>query len=186
MKDTMDDAEIVSSLVDDELGNHEVEQITRCMVDDKDLMDSWERYHLISDTLKKNLPPHVSPSFSQQISKAIENEPSILSPHRRSFKTPQFIKQFAGLGLAASVTAVAIFTTQSYFTSSLTEGPAVASMQAVPQANQFDRIALPQPRKQVPANIDKYLANHNGHASRVPGVLPYARIIGYSTDDTGK
>lgn len=186
MKDEMDEAEIVSSMVDNELTDHEVAQITKRMVQEKRLMAAWERYHLISDTLKKHLPPHVCSDFSQKIAQAIEHEPAILAPHRRTLKSTPLMKQIAGLGLAASVTAIAIFATQNYFAEGGMRAPAIANVQPVPDASQFERIALPEPRQQAPANIDKYLADHNQNAPRVHGVLPYARIVGYSADTNEK
>jgi len=103
-------------------------------------------------------------------------------------------KQIAGLAVAASVMVVAILVTQSFSTNDgIAPTPQVAKSTAPAiTRQQFARVSgvtasgvkatLP-PRFQN--RLNKYLINHNQYSSGVPGVLPYARIIGYTPGNTG-
>ncbi len=186
--DKMESGEKISAMVDGELDHHELGGLIAEMRDDGEMLQAWERYHLVSDVLKKNLCSHISTDFCQRISAALVNEPAILAPRRRNFHLTPLMRQIAGLGVAASVTAVAILGTQYYMNSG--EMPAASLAAAgvetqMPASNNFERIALPQ-QQPFPSSVDKYMVYHNQHAAGVQGVLPYVRIIGYRPDSQEK
>ena len=94
-----------SAFMDDEidgLQKNQVEQILK----DPDLLDTWSRYHLVSDCLKRNLPEHLDRGLAGKISKSIRQEPAIVAPGGLS---RSFVKPAAGFAIAASVAALAIF-----------------------------------------------------------------------------
>lgn len=198
--DKSDMQEQVSAFVDGEVDGRETTELLKLMKHDRHILDSWECYHLISDSLKKNLSSHVPVDFSERVSRALEDEPVVLAPRRITPRLSPFMKQVAGLGIAASVTAVAILGTQQYF---MATGGAttVAEQRLAPTSDQFERIAIPGTgtavmpsgqqampasvagtQRPVPGNMNKYLVNHNQNASGVQGVMPYARIIGHTPE----
>jgi len=187
MVDNVEAGESLSALMDEELEHHQQGSMITHLCRDSQHQRSWQHFNLISDVLKKNLPSHVSADFCQKVSLALEQEPTILAPHhRRPLRLTPFVRQVTGLGIAASVTAAAILGTQ-YFVDTPGFGTApVAQIQAAPDAQQFERIAIPELRQPMPSSVNKYLVNHNQHAAGVQGVLPYARIIGYRPENSEK
>ncbi len=67
-------------LVDDELGQGEIQELLRHLKRDDHLKSCWENYHLIGDALRKNLPPYILPDLTDRISAAIQNEPTYFLP----------------------------------------------------------------------------------------------------------
>lgn len=174
--------ESISALVDDELQQDELDAILTHLGDDSELRQQWHRYNLISDALHKNLTTGIDPDFHKHVTAAIENEPTILAPRRIRRRLPDnWVKQAAGLGIAASVTAVAILGIQQM---NQDEGqqPVIAS---APAPQQYVRITQPvssQPENN--AELDAYLVNHNelSSSSGIRGALPYARIVSHGIE----
>lgn len=196
--DKTDMHEQLSAMVDDELDGRDCAELLRQIKSDERMRCSWQCYHLISDSLRKNLAPHVPKDFCSQVSQALENEPVVFAPQRKSPRLSPFMKQVAGLGVAASVTAVAILGTQQYVLSTGGGSAQVAQVPAAPSADQFERIAVPEPAvaaagqpvlpangtaPNLPRNMGKYLVNHNQNAPGMPGVMPYARIVVYPAEN---
>lgn len=171
--------EWLSALTDGELEGHEMEVALDRLRKDADLQDSWKAYHLIRDTVTSNLEQSVDPQLHHRISAALESEPVILAPqHRRR----PWIKQVAGVAIAASVTGMAIIGVQSM--NSIDPAPA-----AVPMAKQEEYIRM-EPRlvareetkpAQSSDRLNSYLVNHNefSNNSGIQGMLPYVRIVGH-------
>jgi sigma-E factor negative regulatory protein RseA len=69
--------------------------------------DTWWRYHLIGDILKRETVLLAHRDLAQRISAALDTEPAVLIPktllRRRDWSTP-----LAGLAIAASVAVIAI------------------------------------------------------------------------------
>jgi negative regulator of sigma E activity len=139
----------------------------------------------------------------------LENEPTILAPKpRHKLFKKGYAKPLAGLAVAASVTAVAIFGLQT----SNQQIPGLESMDGeLPQVAIIDTEQTVVPVLQAatepalvnesivanstsvrtvkyePANtlqpqqLNRYIMNHNQHNSRmgVQGVSPYARLVGH-------
>ena len=101
----------LSAMMDGELARDELQDLVHDLATDDGLKDRWENYHLIGDTLRKNLPPYILPDLSDRISKALQNEP-VHFPRRQeqegqSSAVPRRRAAF-GFALAASVTALAV------------------------------------------------------------------------------
>ncbi len=158
--------EQLSALLDGECASVEVELALRRLAKDLELKECWQRYHLISDALKNNLPETINSGFSDRIRQAIEEAPPIATTPF-SWRRPLF-----GLGLAASVALVALFGVQIYQSNSESEALRLAEQAA---SDLHDR-------KQA-SRLSSYLVNHNEYASMnsVHGVLPYVRMVGYET-----
>jgi sigma-E factor negative regulatory protein RseA len=117
----------VSALVDGELNGAEKRQALDDLCKDVGLRDRWARYHLISDALKRNLPPSIPIGFSNSVMQAIAIEPSILAAPKPAsstvtaggwsgkiavFNRDVFMKKVSGAAIAASVAAIALISYQ--------------------------------------------------------------------------
>ena len=65
-------AEEVSMLMDDEVDEHSRARIIRKLHDDAGMKSCWERYHLISEALRNNLPEIIDPADNETASLTIE------------------------------------------------------------------------------------------------------------------
>lgn len=101
----------LSAMMDGELARDELQDLVHDLATDDGLKDRWENYHLIGDTLRKNLPPYILPDLSDRISEALQNEP-VHFPRRqeREDQSSAVSRRRAAFGfaLAASVTALAV------------------------------------------------------------------------------
>lgn len=170
--------EQVSACVDGETEPGESDLLLRRLSQDDSLRSRWARYHLISDTLKNNLPEHLSLTLSERIRQSIANEPT---PQTR-FSVTRLLKPAAGFAIAASVAALAVFAVRSV--------PNAADPQQVEQiastapVTQFERVRgtrWDRTQPEVAARLNTYMLNHSGHAESagLQAVLPYVRIVGY-------
>lgn len=193
--------ERLSSLVDGELGDTDHHQALTSLISDEKRCQCWERYHLIGDTLKRNLPHAIDCQLASRVMAELENEPTILAPqtHKSSFG-----KRMAGLAVAASVATVAVLGVQFMYQE---DGSAPAQQMAHTSSDQlpaqkqnlnalakknftprgiqtvtqsFEQSPIPSlDSNRVLPRMHKYFLDHNQRASRgvVQGVMPYARII---------
>lgn len=171
--------EWVSALTDGELAGDELKRGLDALRQHPELLASWSRYHLIRDALHSNLEERVMPDLSGRIAAALEQEPVILAPQRPPRRP--WLRQAAGLAMAASVTGVAILGIRQMNEET---GP-VAVTAAAPQ----EYIRLEQPAATLVASpqttngehLAPYLVNHNEFAvsSGMQGMLPYVRIVGH-------
>jgi len=122
---TEQSGERISSLVDGEFdGALDVEGNLGHLVENKDARHRWERYHLIGDALKRNLPPVIDSQLASRVMTELENEPTVLAPSRTKLS---FGKQIAGLAVAASVATVAVLGVQfMYKEDGLAPSPQIA------------------------------------------------------------
>lgn len=186
----------ISGMMDGELDSVAVEQLLR----NRNLRQTWQRYHIISEVIQNRTPVHTDPQFSLRISEIIRNEPAILAPLPR--RMPTYLKPAAGMAVAASVAALAILGVQQYRGGSLPqEAPAQASLSS-PQPLQTpaavtaaapvvagvagESVAVRQVvtnarYRQVVNNpqISRYILNHNEYQSNagVHGVTPHVRLV---------
>lgn len=204
---TEQSGERISSLVDGELDDQlEIDSCLDHLVTNKEASHCWERYHLIADTLKRNLPRVIDRQLASRVMAELENEPTVLAPPRMASSLG---KRVAGLAVAASVATVAVLGVQFMYKEdvmapssqlaqthgSKTQGTKLPvnkefihrDVQTVTQtvnppsssSQSFVQQHPSQIIKQYHPNLNKYLLNHNQRASRgvVQGVIPYARII---------
>ena len=188
--------ERVSALADGELDSHQLDALLARMREDSALRARWAHYHLISDALHNNLTRGTQLDISQRVSAALENEPVIFAPvWQRAIPSRRIVKQAAGVAMAASVTAVAIFGAQ-WMNQGMPAAPVAAvATAAVPVAKTVEVAALDTPANgQQPAaaqagdevwvrNFDSYVVNHNEYSGNtgMHGVLPYARLVSYES-----
>ncbi|MCW8919329.1 MAG: RseA family anti-sigma factor [Gammaproteobacteria bacterium] len=170
----------LSALADGELHGAELERQLGLLRDDPRLLASWQAYHLIRDTVSSNLNHAVAPQLHLRVAAALESEPTILAPRQRR----PWLKQVAGLAIAASVTGVAIIGLQNM--NGIDATPAAAQVAEKQEYLRIEPSLVAQQKAQAGQNqnndaLDRYLVNHNEYAvsSGIQGVLPYVRIVGY-------
>jgi sigma-E factor negative regulatory protein RseA len=170
-------AEQLSVLMDGESDVREAEFTLRRLAKDAELKARWERYHLISDALRNNLPTAIDVRFAERLQQALDAEAALNTPVVRTL--PAWYKPAVGFGLAASVTlAVALVALGTGQPDPLAT-PAVATRTPLPTP-----VAVaPDAEPVLESRLNSYVVNHSEYASMnsVHGVLPYVRMVGYES-----
>lgn len=193
--------EQISALMDGELrAEEDIQRVVIHMQQDDKMRLCWERYHLIGDTLKKNLPDSLERNLANSVAQALQSLPPLSVPaYRDPASFPFKYKSLTGFALAASAGIIAFLGVsalepqtsplQAQFLSSVGGAPirtvnplssplltqSAASFQV--QGAHWD-VAHPA----VESKLNDYLATHEFSASSSAphrGMPPYVRIIGY-------
>ncbi|GAA6204211.1 MULTISPECIES: RseA family anti-sigma factor [Thalassotalea] len=108
--------ETVSSLVDNYQTNDDVFDE---LVKDNHMSETWQRYHMIGDAMRDELPHSLNTDLSTSIANAIAEEPTVLAPIAKpSFtesvkaKVVQFSKPFGQVAIAASAAGLMVIGVQ--------------------------------------------------------------------------
>lgn len=102
--------ENLSAFVD---GESQDDNIVSHLSNDSDLAAKWQRYHLIRQTLRKEMPQSADFDISAAVADALQSEPAILAPKRTWRDLPvignviPLVRSSGQLAIAASV-AVAV------------------------------------------------------------------------------
>ena len=159
-------AEKLSSLFDDELNPQHSEQFISNLCKDHDMKTCLERYQMISDSMRNQLPTGIKQDFAHCVMTAIESEPTVLAPVTSPSKIPNLssivTKKVAGFAVAASVATIAVIGVQSQYSD---EPQQMAT--TMPDKSEYVRLA-----KEKPAT------------SSVQPVLTQKPSSGYSTAST--
>jgi len=166
--------------------------------------ETWSLYHLISDTLRQQLPNGIDKQFSSRVLAALADEPTVLAPPAARAST--LTQRLAGLAVAASVAAVAVMGVQFMYqqdgqapveqiaktpssntllpnrvppNQALAQAAARQNIQTVTQSMKSQSTNPALTAKRFHPNLNKYLVDHNQQTARaaVQGVMPYARIV---------
>lgn len=109
--------EKLSALID---GEHQDPELIKNITQNAELSDKWKRYHLMRDCIRNEMSADMNYDISAQIAKALESELAMVAPKRTWRELPvvasviPLIQQSGQLAVAACVTAVMIFSYQSY------------------------------------------------------------------------
>jgi sigma-E factor negative regulatory protein RseA len=163
--------EQLSALVDGECEISEQQWMLRRLSSDNDLKARWQRYHLISDAVKNNLPSAVDARFADRIGEVIETVPPPQADVSGAAGFSWF-KPVTGFALAASVAAMGVVALRLIDAG---DSGKPDDLQRVAQKDQTER-----PQSSLDSRLNTYLVNHNEYASMngVQGVMPYVRIVG--------
>jgi len=200
-----DKLEGISALMDGELDSRERNIAIENIEVDPDTKLSWQRYHMIGDTMRHTMPHTVKPDLAAKLNEMLENEPAILAPKRNdNVISKDFTKPLAGLAVAASITAVAIFGLQN--NDQEVPGMESGAVEFAAAENKITPIdssiefatmtessfnAIPSTVRTVKyepventleaKRLNSYILNHNQVNSRmgVQGVSPGARLVGH-------
>ena len=171
--------ERLSALVDGELTEHEAVGMLDRLNHDVELKQVWERYHLVSDVMRNNLPRVTSVDLVGQVRESLDAEPTTVVPMRRRRID---LKPVAGFALAASIAMVAVLAFRGQMGAEGPEREAIAGNAGVPAGpTELAGMRWNVDRPDVEQRLNAYLVNHNGHTGNGMGnMLPYVRIVAYN------
>jgi negative regulator of sigma E activity len=138
--------EQLSAFVDGELNREHCEDMISGLCNNRDTMSSFDRYQMISDTMRSQLPVAMKRDFADCVRQAIESEPTILAPaitSKKSGYSTNVTKKVAGFAIAASVATLAVIGVQLEYQDKPQQ---VATM---PDNSEFVRLAKEQPADSV-------------------------------------
>lgn len=167
--------EQISALLDGEGNDLERERALRALGSDPALRGAWERYHLASAAIRRELEVMVSPGLAGRLHERLQHESQ--ENTARHPLSPRILKFTAGLAIAASVATVAILNL-----------PPLVSPSAVSTARNASSLATGKntiaDARQTPLNqqnaLNPYLVQHGEFtpAAGMNGMLSYVRVIG--------
>lgn len=111
----MQQNEKLSAVVDGELLD---DTLLSALKNNPELNAKWQTYHLIRDTMRKELPPQVDFDISARVMAALADEPAILAPQKTWRDLPlvgnviPLIRQGGQFAIAASVAVAMILGVQ--------------------------------------------------------------------------
>lgn len=176
--------EQLSAFMDGELSAPDAERLISEILDSDELRSRWATYHLLGHSLHGE-KSNSTVDLSQRISRALANEPTVLSPQPVKRHIPAFFKQVAGMAVAAMVAAAAVLMVQPeeqrLFNPAGSGEVATVSSPArqsiVPVTVNGVNWSVAKPS--VASRLNAYLVNHNAYSTAVRGTLPYAPIVSY-------
>jgi sigma-E factor negative regulatory protein RseA len=104
--------EQVSACLDGELPERELPLLSKRLGHDAELKATLTRYALISETLRTGEAVHLPEDFAATVMARIANEPASQPVRRFSPRMLQRLRPAAGIAVAATVAALAVFSVQ--------------------------------------------------------------------------
>lgn len=161
----------ISALMDGELEQGEVDGQLKALREGGEALETWRRYHLISDSLHDTAV--LSSGFSARFAERLAKEPTVLAPASippRPQKSRMWIPVSA---MAASLAAVAFVGSMSsqFFNS---EVQPLAQVKPAERAKPAALTVVP-----MPGAVNDYLLAHQNYSPRstLQGVAPYVRTV---------
>ncbi|NOX27774.1 MAG: sigma-E factor negative regulatory protein [Gammaproteobacteria bacterium] len=176
--------ESLSALVDGELDAQQRKRLTDELVDNANAQRTWHNYHLVRDTLKKNLPDEIAPALFDRVSNAIAQEPhhQVVSPVITKKKSFFGFEPTYGF-VAAAALIVAVVTVTQIERATISDIPTLAqSEESGVVTRPSSVVALGQIPNVTSDQLATYLANHAVRSRSYPmhdGLLPYVRSVEY-------
>ncbi len=134
----VDKTEMTSAFADGEISQKEAENLLTTLCSDPALQARWQRYHLIGDALRKDLPSTLQTDLSRRVSESLASEAVVFAPKHTpaSSEQPRRQKRYkTGLAIAASL-GVAGFLSFFTMTAQQPDVAQIAQIQQVaPQTN---------------------------------------------------
>ena len=142
--------ERISALMDGELEDQAADELIPMLARERDALETWRVYHLISDALRENQPLPRAPVVA-------------LQPRRR-----------IALPIAASLAAVTLVGWLAFSPSQEPTAPQAAVAEAPGAVAQAPMLRVP-----LPSATSDYLLAHQGFSPRVSlqGMAPYVRTV---------
>jgi sigma-E factor negative regulatory protein RseA len=104
--------EQLSACLDGELPSAELDLLLKRLERNPELREALGRYTVIGETLRHSKPVVASRSFADKVMAAVDQEPAARRAARISPVTLRRLRPVAGIGIAATVAAIAIFSVQ--------------------------------------------------------------------------
>lgn len=172
MKDRLS-ADRLSALMDGELDDKSAADVIQALAHDRDAMDTWRTYQLISDAIRES--QLLSQGFTARLAERLAAEPTVLAP-RAMQRTPQ--RWFAVSAAASVVAAVGLVGWLAF-----APQPQVPAPVAAAQAPVEKPTLIP-----MPTAANDYLLAHQGFSPRLSlqGIAPYVRTVSEQTVEPRK
>jgi negative regulator of sigma E activity len=164
----------ISALMDGELDDAVAAQTIDTLTQDREALDSWRMYHLISDALRDTQV--LSAGFASRVAAELAKEPTVLSP--RSLRSARAEPPRRALAWAAGVAAVALVGWLGFAPQQI----AVAPLAQAPSGQAPTRTTSAEVKPAIiplPSGTNDYLLAHQGFSPRVSlqGMAPYVRTV---------
>jgi sigma-E factor negative regulatory protein RseA len=158
----------VSALMDGELDDKSAAQTIDAVGSDRDALDTWRTYHMISDAMRQSRV--LSDGFAARVRQRLAAEPTVLAPRALQAQPRRW---FTVSAVAASFAAVAL----------------VGWLAFAPQPQVSPQAPLAQAKPEAPAIVplpsaaSDYLLAHQGFSPRISfqGMAPYVRTVSEQT-----
>lgn len=186
---TEQEFERLSALVDDELPPNEIGGEIHKLTQSEGARQSWSRYHLIGDAMRREIGSIYDPGLAQSISRRLQDEPVVLAP--AAIKGPGFsrLKTLTGLAVAASLAGVAVVLTPQMINPQGSASPPVLAEQPAAEnttyvlaqdGTRWEMLKKPA----VESRLNAYLVNHQERSpsSNIKGIMPYANFVSYDAN----
>jgi len=179
--DNMKDAkERMSAMLDGELAPGQVDSLIRQINSDPELQKVWERYHVASAAMHGEQGRHRS-GLSQRIIEQLRQQPVMLAPEPGVQPVRRWTQALAGLAIAASVAAVALFGLPSLLHeptgNDLLAGKPIQDGDYIRAGNTYWKNNTPA----LEQELNLYLVEHNAYSpvSNLKGIMGYGAVAGY-------
>ncbi len=164
--------EQLSACLDGELPDRELALLLKRIGQDEELRATMTRYGTISETLRTGKAAAISPDFAARVMAQVASEPAIAAP-RISPLMWRRVRPVAGLAVAASVAALALFSVQraGMFPAQDVVTTAAESTALVPEIQEApDRYVVPMNTSNtsvfIPATrLTNYVVAHSEYSS---------------------
>ncbi len=193
MKEELEES--LSALVDGELDQRHSDRLADELMENAYAREIWHRYHLVRDTLKKNLPDSLAPDLFDRVCNAIAEEPThnVVTDTKTEKKSLWGFGFQPAYGFVAAAALVVAFVTVTQIEQSTTGFPDVAKLEEpnmnAPANSNIGSLAsndIDQAAKLVnESELSAYLANHSVRSQSYPmqnGLLPYVISAGYTDE----
>ena len=165
--------------MDGELDDRAATQVIDALAQDREVLETWRTYHLISDALRDTR--FVSEGFTARVSAKLAQEPTVLAPSRlrRAAEPRRWVAVAAG-GSAVALVGWLAFAPQQTAVAPVAQAP--GSIAPQPQ-----KAAQPQVIP-LPSGTNDYLLAHQGFSPRVSlqGMAPYVRTVSEQVQEPRK
>ncbi|MBL1432794.1 MAG: sigma-E factor negative regulatory protein [Gammaproteobacteria bacterium] len=177
--------ECLSAMIDGELDASHHSRLTDELIDNANVRSTWQRYHLVRDTLKKNLPDEIAPGLFDRVCNAIAQEPA----HNIKIKSETERKPWFGFqpayGLVAAAALVVAVVTVTQIEQTTTDMPTLAqsdTSSVIPFDGRLETadVSVVATVSMSESELSAYLANHAVRSRSYPmhdGLLPYVRSV---------
>jgi sigma-E factor negative regulatory protein RseA len=162
----------ISAFMDGELDDQAAGQVIDALARDREALETWRTYHLISDGLRDSRL--LSEGFTARVSEQLAREPTVLAPNR----LPQQPRRW--YAVAASVAAVALVGWLGFAPEQTIAPVAQAPRLSQPVMFQAQPVVVP-----LPIGTNDYLLAHQGFSPRVSlqGMAPYVLTVSEQTQE---
>jgi sigma-E factor negative regulatory protein RseA len=181
------ESELLSSLMDGELGSEEAARLLASLRGDAGLRGQWADFHLVGDALRSGEVASVhSTAFCARVAELLALEPTIVAP-RAAARLPSALRRYLapGLAVAASITVLAFVAVPLIRSSAPTTAMQQVAVRPLPapataeEATRRAAITVANARQ-----MQQYLAAHREltAGAAFPRATPYLRAIAEQPD----